>query len=80
MLDMREYDVPYIQRVCTDRGLRVGLWYTVIPLSDNSVKLTQIADKHDRPILHIMVSSHCLPKSARLFISKGSFVSLGVGY
>jgi len=35
MLDMREYDVPYIQRVCTDRGIRVGLWYTVTPLSDN---------------------------------------------
>jgi len=27
--DMREYDVPYVVRVCTDLDIRVGTWYTV---------------------------------------------------
>lgn len=47
LLDLREYDVPYVERgacmsltnvvlltcslVCIDLGLRCGLWYTVTP-------------------------------------------------
>ncbi len=32
IVDMREYDVPYITRVSIDCGVRVGKWYTVTPL------------------------------------------------
>lgn len=34
LVDMREYDVPYVVRVCTDLEIRVGTWYTV-QLSDD---------------------------------------------
>lgn len=27
--DVREYDVPYVVRVCIDENIRVGTWYTV---------------------------------------------------
>jgi len=36
LLDMREYDVPYVVRVCTDLEVRVGTWYTV-QLSDEDL-------------------------------------------
>lgn len=29
LTDMREYDVPYTVRVCTDLDIRAGTWYTV---------------------------------------------------
>lgn len=29
LVDIREYDVPYVVRVCTDLDIRVGTWYTV---------------------------------------------------
>jgi DNA polymerase epsilon subunit 1 len=29
LTDIREYDVPYIVRVCTDLDVRAGTWYTV---------------------------------------------------
>jgi DNA polymerase epsilon subunit 1 len=31
IVDMREYDVPYVVRVCIDLSLRAGAWYTVTP-------------------------------------------------
>lgn len=31
IVDMREYDVPYLVRVCIDLGIRAGAWYTVTP-------------------------------------------------
>lgn len=31
MIDMREYDVPYLVRVCIDLDIRAGAWYTVTP-------------------------------------------------
>ena len=31
LVDMREYDVPYLVRVCTDLDIRAGAWYTVTP-------------------------------------------------
>jgi DNA polymerase epsilon subunit 1 len=29
LTDLREYDVPYVVRVCTDLDIRAGCWYTV---------------------------------------------------
>lgn len=31
LIDIREYDVPYIVRVCIDLNIRSGAWYTVTP-------------------------------------------------
>jgi DNA polymerase epsilon subunit 1 len=30
MVDIREYDVNYVQRVAIDTGYRVGLWYDIV--------------------------------------------------
>lgn len=35
LVDIREYDVPYLVRVCIDMDIRVGAWYTVTPNSNN---------------------------------------------
>ena len=31
LVELREYDVPYVVRVCTDLDIRAGAWYTVTP-------------------------------------------------
>lgn len=31
LVDMREYDVPYVIRVAIDKDLRVGAWYRAVP-------------------------------------------------
>ena len=31
LVDIREYDVPYLVRTCIDLGIRTGAWYTVTP-------------------------------------------------
>ncbi|KAI2497495.1 protein of unknown function (DUF1744) [Fragilaria crotonensis] len=33
--ELREYDVPYLVRVCTDLNIRAGAWYTVTPNPTN---------------------------------------------
>ena len=43
LVDMREYDVPYVVRVCTDLDIRVGTWYTV------SVGLDETGDEENTP-------------------------------
>ena len=35
LTDMREYDIPYVVRVCTDMDIRVGTWYTVELVADD---------------------------------------------
>eukprot|EP00559_Dactyliosolen_fragilissimus_P002000 CAMPEP_0184866268 /NCGR_PEP_ID=MMETSP0580-20130426/21602_1 /TAXON_ID=1118495 /ORGANISM="Dactyliosolen fragilissimus" /LENGTH=2479 /DNA_ID=CAMNT_0027365857 /DNA_START=100 /DNA_END=7536 /DNA_ORIENTATION=+ len=43
LVDMREYDVPYLVRVCTDLNIRSGAWYTVTPNHhDCGVTLSQM--------------------------------------
>jgi len=39
LLEMREYDVPYLMRISTDLDIRCGAWYTVTQ-SGNDTKLT----------------------------------------
>jgi DNA polymerase epsilon subunit 1 len=31
LIDIREYDVPYLVRVCIDLNVRAGAWYTITP-------------------------------------------------
>ena len=40
LIDIREYDVPYVVRVCTDMDIRCGTWYTVV-LDNDDVQLTE---------------------------------------
>lgn len=41
LTDIREYDVPYVIRVCTDLDIRAGTWYTVEPDNDRGVVLSE---------------------------------------
>ncbi len=41
LLDIREYDVNYVNRVCIDLNIRAGTWYTITPTPDHSVVLTE---------------------------------------
>lgn len=52
IIDIREYDVPYIQRVTIDTGYRVGLWYDVIPIpGSKGVDLAVRSDIEQRPLM-----------------------------
>jgi DNA polymerase epsilon subunit 1 len=44
--DLREYDVPYVVRVCTDLNIRAGTWYTV-ELQDATAHATAAATDLD---------------------------------
>lgn len=35
LVDLREYDIPYVVRVCTDLNIRAGTWYTVKTVPDD---------------------------------------------
>jgi DNA polymerase epsilon subunit 1 len=41
LIDIREYDVNYVNRVCIDLNIRAGTWYTITPTADHSVSLTE---------------------------------------
>ena len=41
LTDLREYDVPYIVRVCTDMDIRAGTWYTVQVFDPNHSLLSE---------------------------------------
>jgi DNA polymerase epsilon subunit 1 len=40
LIDIREYDVNYVNRVCIDLNIRAGTWYTITPTPDHSISLT----------------------------------------
>ena len=40
LVDIREYDVSYVNRVCIDLNVRAGTWYTITPTPDHSITLT----------------------------------------
>jgi DNA polymerase epsilon subunit 1 len=41
LMDIREYDVPYVIRVCTDLDIRAGTWYTIEPDNTHGVVLSE---------------------------------------
>ena len=54
-LDIREYDVPFTQRVQIDLGLRVGLWYDVTPQPGSiSCDIKERPDLLGRPQMRIL--------------------------
>lgn len=47
--DVREYDVPYVQRVCTDLDLRAGTWYSVHqPIAVDGQRVNPLFSEADR--------------------------------
>jgi DNA polymerase epsilon subunit 1 len=52
IIEIREYDLPYVQRICIDMGFRVGQWYEVKGVrGDVSCEFTKREDLLDRPLL-----------------------------
>ncbi|KAI9311051.1 hypothetical protein BX666DRAFT_2032324 [Dichotomocladium elegans] len=49
IIDIREYDVPYYVRVAIDLDIRVGMWYTVKALPDETIILTREHELVHRP-------------------------------
>ncbi|CAM9190271.1 unnamed protein product [Chrysoparadoxa australica] len=47
LVDIREYDVPYLMRVCIDLEIRVGSWYSVNPRGgeEGGVTVIHLKDK-----------------------------------
>jgi DNA polymerase epsilon subunit 1 len=53
--DIREYDVPYEQRVAIDTGIRCGLWYTFTPVHGTlGCTVTARPDLVKRPLIKVM--------------------------
>ena len=51
--DIREYDVPYLARVCIDLNIRIGCWYDV---------------SSDRGVISVTRQEHILtPSNAKVF-------------
>ena len=44
LVDIREYDVPYYQRVSIDLDMRVGCWYKVSPPRNHCNKVVKLPD------------------------------------
>ena len=57
LIDMREYDVPYVTRVAIDLGIRAGCWYEVslIPSSASTLSPSASFIAHQlRPLPHLL--------------------------
>ncbi|KAH8548277.1 hypothetical protein BGW37DRAFT_507320 [Umbelopsis sp. PMI_123] len=48
IIDIREYDIPYFLRVAIDMDIRVGLWYNVKAMQDNTIQITRRPDLVNR--------------------------------
>ena len=53
IIELREYDVPYYNRVCIDNEIRVSFWYKMDILDDKIMSLTHLKEKLDKPQLSI---------------------------
>jgi DNA polymerase epsilon subunit 1 len=61
LTDLREYDVPYIVRVCTDMDIRAGTWYTVQifdPNTDHSMLMVETDIDHSHRNSVVPTISH----------------------
>ncbi len=67
IVDMREYDVPFIVRVAIDKGIRVGLWYAITAAQGGHVTVTErkVGRLPLSPSLPPLLPSFLLP--SRLF-------------
>ncbi|KAF0685422.1 Aste57867_22688 [Aphanomyces stellatus] len=48
LIDIREYDVPYLMRVAIDQEIRIGAWYSVRMDALEGVQVERIADMVDK--------------------------------
>jgi DNA polymerase epsilon subunit 1 len=52
--ELREYDVPYYNRVCIDNEIRVSFWYD-LDIEDGRIsRMTHLTEKLDKPGLRIL--------------------------
>ena len=49
LIDMREYDVPYVVRTCIDLEIRAGCWYTATPVTLVSSNTTTTSTATTKP-------------------------------
>uniref|UniRef100_A0A915CMU3 DNA polymerase epsilon catalytic subunit n=1 Tax=Ditylenchus dipsaci TaxID=166011 RepID=A0A915CMU3_9BILA len=66
IVDIREYDLPYHMRVCIDKRLFVGLWYTVMgrdpcTLLPSIVRNTELVDPPDPVVCAYDIETTKLP-------------------
>lgn len=55
IIDIREYDIPYSQRLLIDTGIRIGYWYDIIPIDGTTLcKFVERKDIVDRPNMKIV--------------------------
>lgn len=54
ILDIREYDVPYHNRVLIDMDIRMSFWYRVHFKNNIVEKLEKLEELVDRPDMRIM--------------------------
>ena len=66
LVDIREYDVPYVVRVCTDLDIRVGTWYTVtVGLDETGDDQNLSGEQHD----NIMAAKNIIPNTGGVTLS-----------
>jgi DNA polymerase epsilon subunit 1 len=53
IIDIREHDVPYLQRVCIDKGYRCGLWYEA-SVSDGETSLAHQKELIELPDVTVL--------------------------
>jgi len=54
ILELREYDVTYYNRVCIDIEIRVSFWYDIFIEDSHIKRMTHIKEKLDKPDLRIL--------------------------
>lgn len=57
--DLREYDVPYVVRVCTDRSIRAGTWYTVQADEEYGVEVVDADKEHKADPVFLAFDIEC---------------------
>lgn len=87
LTDIREFDVPYVQRVSIDRGLHVGKWYRVTPSRAGATRVVADPDFLETPGLRVLAFDiECskaplkFPDATRDQIYMISYMLDGVGF
>ena len=54
IIELREYDVTYYNRVCIDNEIRVSFWYELDIEENKITRITHLTEKLDKPDLRIL--------------------------
>ena len=80
VVDIREYDVQYVSRVCIDTDIRCGCWYVVTPEHGRRHSTLVRSDKKDSPPLKKMAFDIETTKPALKFPSAESDNIMMISY